>query len=255
MGADAAFRLRCGLVHAELVALENSGLVSAQALLLAGDLVSAQCLLLEDGGLVHAELVHLRDCGLVRAQTLLLLHRCLVRPQGGLLHDGLPLGALLDVRHRSSALGGLLLVSHRSGLSRGYLLLLGVIVPIRRLSLLALCGDLVRAAGFLRSELRRPLVLLGDGTRLRHRLRGVRAEKSGQRQEREAATQDRHTRNVFNGSARASDIFAGTRWDQAKNGLCTFCSPTVVSGPWPGQMTVSSLNVRISARFVASASP
>src|ERR1700747_2427788 len=35
----------------------------------------------------------------------------------------------------------------------------------------------------------------------------------------------------------------------AKNGLCCFSSPTVVIGPCPGQMMVSSGNVRIFSRL------
>src|ERR1043166_7080786 len=40
----------------------------------------------------------------------------------------------------------------------------------------------------------------------------------------------------------------------AKNGLCTFSSPTVVIGPCPGQMIVSSGNVRIFSRLFRNAS-
>src|ERR1700741_2698292 len=40
----------------------------------------------------------------------------------------------------------------------------------------------------------------------------------------------------------------------AKNGLCTFSSPTVVIGPCPGQMMVSSGNVRIFSRLFRNAS-
>src|SRR3954454_10097054 len=40
----------------------------------------------------------------------------------------------------------------------------------------------------------------------------------------------------------------------AKNGLCRFSSPTVVIGPCPGQMIVSSGNVRIFSRLFCNAS-
>src|SRR5882724_2805743 len=40
----------------------------------------------------------------------------------------------------------------------------------------------------------------------------------------------------------------------AKNGLCSFSSPTVVIGPCPGQMIVSSDSVRIFSRLFCSAS-
>ena len=40
----------------------------------------------------------------------------------------------------------------------------------------------------------------------------------------------------------------------AKNGLCFFSSPTVVIGPCPGQMMVSSGNVRIFSRLFCTAS-
>jgi hypothetical protein len=40
----------------------------------------------------------------------------------------------------------------------------------------------------------------------------------------------------------------------AKNGLCTFSSPTVVIGPCPGQMMVSSGSVRIFSRLFRNAS-
>src|SRR5437762_502877 len=39
-----------------------------------------------------------------------------------------------------------------------------------------------------------------------------------------------------------------------KNGLCAFSSPTVVIGPWPGQMTVSSGSVKIFSRLFRNAS-
>src|SRR5262249_61283546 len=39
-----------------------------------------------------------------------------------------------------------------------------------------------------------------------------------------------------------------------KNGLCCFSSPTVVTGPCPGQMMVSSRNVRIFSRLSCKAS-
>src|SRR5512140_2471036 len=39
----------------------------------------------------------------------------------------------------------------------------------------------------------------------------------------------------------------------AKNGLCCFSSPTVVIGPCPGQMIVSSRNVRIFSRLFRNA--
>src|ERR1051326_2958476 len=41
---------------------------------------------------------------------------------------------------------------------------------------------------------------------------------------------------------------------QGKNGLCCFSSPTVVSGPCPGQSIVSSGNVRIWSRLFRNAS-
>src|SRR6266446_2582806 len=40
----------------------------------------------------------------------------------------------------------------------------------------------------------------------------------------------------------------------AKNGLCFFSSPTVVIGPWPGQMIVSSGSARIFSRLFRTAS-
>src|SRR5690554_4446594 len=40
----------------------------------------------------------------------------------------------------------------------------------------------------------------------------------------------------------------------AKKGLCRFSSPTEVSGPWPGQITVSSGRVRIFSRLFLQAS-
>src|SRR5437660_7871061 len=40
----------------------------------------------------------------------------------------------------------------------------------------------------------------------------------------------------------------------AKNGLCRFSSPTAVIGPCPGQMIVSSGNVRIFSRLFRKAS-
>src|SRR5205823_14385828 len=40
----------------------------------------------------------------------------------------------------------------------------------------------------------------------------------------------------------------------AKNGLCCFSSPTVVIGPCPGEMIVSSGNVRIFSRLFCKAS-
>src|SRR6478736_10554791 len=40
----------------------------------------------------------------------------------------------------------------------------------------------------------------------------------------------------------------------AKNALCCFSSATVVIGPWPGQMIVSSGNVRIFSRLFCKAS-
>src|SRR3982751_5684081 len=39
-----------------------------------------------------------------------------------------------------------------------------------------------------------------------------------------------------------------------KNGLCSFSSPTVVIGPCPGQIIVSSGNVRIFSRLFRNAS-
>src|SRR3954447_16579151 len=44
------------------------------------------------------------------------------------------------------------------------------------------------------------------------------------------------------------------RNDSAKKGLCAFSLPTVVSGPWPGQMIVSSGSVRIFSALVCTAS-
>jgi len=55
-------------------------------------------------------------------------------------------------------------------------------------------------------------------------------------------------------SARQSLALPFAQTFPAKNGLCAFSSPTVVIGPCPGQMIVSSGSVRIFSRLFCSAS-
>ncbi len=219
--------------------------------LLHGALVLAAHLLLLRRGLVCAELIRLEHCSLMRAQTLLLAGDLMGAHGLLLLHHGVTLSGLLQARDRGGAFSRVLL-SDDYGAAIRYLLLLD---DDRRTSrdfflLLLLRSDLVRTGGLLRSDLRGALVLLGDGAGFRHCPCRVRPKTGHEGEEWKTGALHRHVERVLRPTKSASAIFTP---DQAKKGLCRLSSPMVVSGPWPGQITVSSLRVKISARFVASA--
>lgn len=125
------------------------------------------------------------------------------------------------------------------------------------LGLLALGGQLVRPAGFLLRHLRGALMLLGNAARFWHRPGRRDAKPHDQREKQEVTAWMRHREEATGEQAGGQFYLCGRRRPeagQAKKGLFRFSSPTVVSGPWPGQTTVSSLRVMIWERLVPSAS-